>query len=391
MSIYLDNAATVPLVEPAIAALTQAMRKIGNASSLHSDGRSVRKDVEDARMKLAELVNCEPSEVIFTGSGTEADNLAVKGFFWKSVSQNPTRNIILTSAFEHHAILDPIQWLAEHDGAQVALLPINSHGVIDLEFARTFIDANRDSIALISVMHSNNELGSIQPIAELVELAGGIPVHSDAVQSFGKVDFDFAASGLTAATISGHKIGAPLGIGALILKRGVDLTPVLHGGGQERELRSGTLNAPAIVALAAAASHALQTMCENADAIAELRGYTEAKILATIPGAHLNSNAEKKLPGIINIAFTGCESEALLLLLDAAGISASAGSACSAGVSRPSHVLLALGRSEDEAMSALRFSLGSQTTKEEIDTLIEILPAVVEKARSAFNVKKGVA
>jgi len=389
MSIYLDNAATVPLVEPAINALTAQMRKVGNASSLHSDGRAIRKDIEDARLALSQVIDCEASEIIFTGSGTEADNLAVKGFFWKAVSADPGKNIILTSPFEHHAIKDPIEWLVEHDGAKVVEIPVGEGGVVNLEFVQDFIKSNHDSIALITVMHSNNEIGTLQPIAEIVNFAGEIPVHTDAVQSFGKVDFSFAKLGVTAATISGHKIGAPLGIGALILKRGIDLTPVLHGGGQEREIRSGTLNAPAIVAFAAAAQFAAKFQGENRAQIEKLRDNAIARILESIPGSAINGNSAAKLPGIINVAFEDTESEALLLLLDSVGISASAGSACSAGVSRPSHVLLALGRTEDQAMSALRFSIGSQTTLSDIDRLIEVLPGVVEKARSAYQVKKG--
>ena len=380
MTIYLDHAATAPINEAALSALTTAMLKLGNASSIHTPGRSVRKDVEDARHRLSELTGATPSEIIFTGSGTEANNLAIKGFFW----QAPKRNLIVTSAFEHHAILDPIEWLVEHEGAEAVFIPITSSGVIDLEFLKELVSKRGSEIALISVMHSNNELGSIQPIAEVVKIAGDIPVHTDAVQSFGKVEFDFDALGVTAATISAHKIGGPLGVAALILKRGLDLTPILHGGGQEREIRSGTLNAPAIVAFTAAAEVAIRDRTENFGRIRELRDYFIEGLKRAVPDVHINSVADPALPGIVNATFPGTESDALLLLLDSEGISCSAGSACSAGVPRPSHVLVALGLSETDADASLRISIGTTNTKAELDQVLKILPSVVERARAAF-------
>lgn len=380
MTIYLDHAATAPINEAALSALTTAMLKLGNASSIHTPGRSVRKDVEDARHRLSELTGATPSEIIFTGSGTEANNLAIKGFFW----QAPKRNLIVTSAFEHHAILDPIEWLVEHEGAEAVFIPITSSGVIDLDFLNDLVANRGAEIALISVMHSNNELGSIQPIAEVVKIAGDIPVHTDAVQSFGKVEFDFDALGVTAATISAHKIGGPLGVAALILKRGLDLTPILHGGGQEREIRSGTLNAPAIVAFTAAAEVAIRDRTENFGRIRELRDYFIDGLKRAVPDVHINSVADPALPGIVNATFPGTESDALLLLLDSEGISCSAGSACSAGVPRPSHVLVALGLSETDADASLRISIGTTNTKSELDQVLKVLPSVVERARAAF-------
>ena len=382
MAIYLDHAATAPINDAAITALNTQMRKIGNASSVHNPGREVRKDVEDARHKLSELVNSNPSEIIFTGSGTEANNLAIKGFFW----QSPDRNVIVTSAFEHHAILDPVEWLVEHEGAEQVLIPITKAGVIDLDFLEKVVAARRSEIAVISIMHSNNELGSIQPISEVVKIAGDIPVHTDAVQSFGKVDFDFQKLGVTAATISAHKVGGPLGIAALILRRGLDLTPILHGGGQEREIRSGTLNAPAIVAFAAASEFAIANRAANFAKIRELRDYFIAGLKRVVPEVSINSISDPALPGIVNATFPGTESDALLLLLDTEGISASAGSACSAGVPRPSHVLVALGLSESDADASLRISIGTTNTKAEIDQVLAVMPSVVERARNAFVV-----
>ena len=382
MAIYLDHAATAPINDAAITALNTQMRKLGNASSVHNPGREVRKDVEDARHKLSELVNSNPSEIIFTGSGTEANNLAIKGFFW----QSPDRNVIVTSAFEHHAILDPVEWLVEHEGAEQVLIPITKAGVIDLDFLAKVVEARGSEIAVISIMHSNNELGSIQPISEVVKIAGDIPVHTDAVQSFGKVDFDFQKLGVTAATISAHKVGGPLGIAALILLRGLDLTPILHGGGQEREIRSGTLNAPAIVAFAAASEFAIANRTANFAKIRELRDYLIAGLKRVVPEVSINSISDPALPGIVNATFPGTESDALLLLLDTEGISASAGSACSAGVPRPSHVLVALGLSESDADASLRISIGTTNTKAEIDQVLAVMPSVVERARNAFVV-----
>jgi cysteine desulfurase len=384
MTIYLDHAATAPINDAAIDALNTQMRKLGNPSSTHNSGRSVRKDVEDARHKLAQLLGANPSEIIFTGSGTEADNLAIKGFFW----QFPERNVIVTSAFEHHAILDPVEWLVAHEGAEEIRLPITKFGTIDLEFLAKVVKERGAEIALISVMHSNNEIGSLQPISEVVRIAGEIPVHTDAVQSFSKVEFNFAELGVSAASISAHKVGGPHGIAALILKHGLDLTPILHGGGQEREIRSGTLNAPAIVAFTAAAEYAIANRDHNFKKVRELRDYFISELRQTLPDVVINSALDPALPGIVNASFSGTESDALLLLLDGEGVSASAGSACNAGVPRPSHVLLALGLSESQAYSSLRLSIGISNTKEEIDQVITVMPSVVERARNAFVVSE---
>ena len=253
--IYLDHAATTPMVQPAIDALTAQILKTGNASSLHSTGRSVRKELEEAREAIAKAAGCAAIDVIFTGSGTEANNLAVKGLYWLGAKSG--KKTIITSTFEHHAVMDPIKWLAEHEGATVIEIPVSNTGLVDLNALQAAVSKFADQIAFISIMHANNEIGTIQPIAEVLRIAGDIPVHTDAVQSFGKVDFNFNALGLTAATISGHKVGGPLGVAALILKKGVNIEPVLHGGGQERDIRSGTFNAPGIIAFAAAASNAI--------------------------------------------------------------------------------------------------------------------------------------
>ena len=387
MDIYLDHAATTPMIPEALAALTAQIQEFGNASSLHTAGRAVRKKVEESRESIATLLNCAPSEIIFTGSGTEANNLAIKGFYWKSVQEDLLRNVIVVAAFEHHATLEPVEWLEDHEGAIVIHIPILAHGLLDLDALAQIIKAEGEHIALICVMHSNNEIGTIQPIAEVVALAGDIPVHTDAVQSFGKVPFDFAALGATSATISAHKIGGPLGVAALVLQRGIDITPVLHGGGQERDIRSGTLNAPSIVAFAVAARWATDHREENYARVSGLRSLLAKHVMDAVPDARVNGSSLAMLPGILNITFPGTDSDSLLLMLDNAGIASSTGSACSAGVQRPSHVLLALGLEERDVRASLRFSLGTSTTEFEVNRVGEVIAGVVAQVRAA---SKGV-
>ena len=369
----------------AIAAMNSSLRKVGNPSSLHTEGRSTRKDVEDAREVIAKALYCAPSEIIFTGSGTEANNAAIKGLYWSAVQKDPALRIILISSIEHQAVLDPALWLAEAEGAQVIQIPVDSSGVIDMAFLREVIQKRGAEIALISVMHSNNETGVIQPIAEIVELAGEIPVHSDAVQSFTKVPLSYRQLGLFAMTISAHKVGGPLGIGALVLKRAVEIPPLLHGGGQERDIRSGTLNAPSIVALAAAVS----ANSFDAKKVTELRDQFEAGLLALRPDAVINGKSSIRLPGISNITFPGTQSDSLLLLLDSEKVSCSTGAACSAGVHRPSHVLLAMGLSEPVAQSSLRFSFGATNSKSDVDYALSVLPRVIERGLAANAVGRS--
>ena len=374
MSVYLDHAATTPMFDVAIEAMNASLRKLGNPSSLHTEGRATRKDVEDAREKIAQAVGCLPSEVIFTGSGTEANNAAIKGLYWHS-----GKPVIVVSSIEHHAVLDPALWLAEHEGAEVIQLPVNSDGIVDLEFLKTLIAERGSEIALISVMHSNNETGVLQPLAEIVKLAGDIPVHTDAVQSFTKVPLSYKDLGLFAMTISAHKVGGPLGIGALILRRAVEIPPLLHGGGQERDIRSGTLNAPAIVAFAAA----VESHLYDAAKISQLRDSFEAGVIAARPDAVINGKNSPRLPGISNITFPGTQSDSLLLLMDSEKVSCSTGAACTAGVHRPSHVLMAMGLSDVVAQSSLRFSLGSSSTQDDVDYTLSVLPRVIERGIAA--------
>jgi cysteine desulfurase len=374
MSVYLDHAATTPMFDAAIEAMNSSLRKLGNPSSLHTEGRSTRKDVEDARESIARAVGCQASEVIFTGSGTEANNAAVKGLFWHS-----DKKVVLISSIEHHAVLDPAHWLAEHEGAEIIEIPVTAAGVIDLDFMKKVVQERGSEIALISVMHSNNETGVIQPIADVVKIAGDIPVHCDAVQSFTKVPLSFSELGLFAMTISGHKVGGPLGIGALILRRAVEIPPLLHGGGQERDIRSGTLNAPSIVALAAAVNADLY----DAKKVESLRNSFEAGVTALRPDAVINGKGAPRLPGISNITFPGTQSDSLLLLMDSEKVSCSTGAACTAGVHRPSHVLMAMGLTDVVSQSSLRFSFGATNTTADVKFALSVLPTVIERGLAA--------
>jgi cysteine desulfurase len=379
MSVYLDHAATTPMFDAAIDAMNSSLRKLGNPSSLHTEGRSTRKDVEDAREKIAKAIGCQASEVIFTGSGTEANNAAVKGLYWHS-----DKKVILISSIEHHAVMDPAHWLAEHEGGEIVEIPVTASGVIDIDFLKEVIEKRKNEIALISVMHSNNETGVIQPIADVVKIAGDIPVHCDAVQSFTKVPLSFSELGLFAMTISGHKVGGPLGIGALILRRAVEIPPLLHGGGQERDIRSGTLNAPSIVALAAAVEADLY----DAKKVEALRDSFEAGVTALRPDAVINGKGADRLPGISNITFPGTQSDSLLLLMDSEKVSCSTGAACTAGVHRPSHVLMAMGLTDVVSQSSLRFSFGATNTAADVEFALSVLPTVIERGLAANAVGK---
>ena len=379
-SIYVDHAATTPLSPAAFKAITSQLQELGNPSSLHTHGRATRKSLEDAREAIAREVGSLASEVIFTASGTEANNIALKGLWWNGKAQG--KKVVVISAIEHHAILDPAHWLETHEGAEVILVPVNVHGVIDLEFLQDLIARRGNEIAVISIMHSNNETGVVQPIREVVEMAADIPVHTDAVQSFKKVPLSYKDLGVTALTLSAHKVGGPLGIGALILRRAYEIPALLHGGGQEREIRSGTLNAPAIVAFAAAAASKIY----EASKVQELRERFEAGLLTSAPSAYINGVDAKRLPGISNVTFPGTQSDSLLLLMDSEKVSCSTGAACSAGVHRPSHVLLAMGHNEVSAQSSLRFSLGANSTQADVDFALSVLPTVIERGRAANQI-----
>ncbi|GAA2848871.1 cysteine desulfurase family protein [Streptosporangium fragile] len=382
-SAYLDHAATTPMLPEAIEAMTAQLGRVGNASSLHSAGRRTRQVVEESRETIAAALGARPSEVVFTSGGTEADNLAVKGLYWARRVRGATR--ILISTVEHHAALDPAHWLGDHQGATVEMLPVDELGRVHPQTLREAVERDPESVALVSVMWANNEVGTVQPIRALAEIAHehGIPFHTDAVQAVGQLPVAFADSGVDALTISGHKVGGPMGVGALLLARGVDPVPVLHGGGQERDVRSGTLDTPAVAGFAVAVQTAVARQAETAARLAELRDDLIHRVRRAVPDVILNGDPVDRLPGNAHFSFPGCEGDALLMLLDAKGVECSTGSACSAGVAQPSHVLLAMGADAVRARGSLRFSLGHTSTEEDVDRLADVIGHVVERARRA--------
>jgi cysteine desulfurase len=420
-SVYLDHAATTPMRPEAIAAMTEELARVGNPSSLHAAGRRARRVVEESREEIAEVFGARPSEVIFTSGGTEANNLAIKGLFWaRQDASSPsapapatpapgtpapatpapaTRSRLLTTSIEHHAVLDPARWLEQAQGASVTWLGVDDIGLVHADELRAAVSAD---VALVSVMWANNEVGTIQPVAELAAVARehGVPFHTDAVQAAAQIPLNFAASGVSAMTISAHKLGGPVSAGALILARDVQPVPVLHGGGQERDIRSGTLDTPAIRAFAVAAVCCARSLESESVRLTALRDDLIGQVLAIVPDAILNgpppsvtvndagpglgsSPGTGRLPGNVHFSFPGCEGDALLMLLDAQGIACSTGSACTAGIAEPSHVLLAMGADESRARGSLRFSLGHTSTPADVAALVAALPAAVERARRA--------
>ena len=384
-TVYLDHAATTPMLPAALEAMTTHLRDVGNPSSLHASGRAARRIVEESRETIAQAVNCRPGEVVFTSGGTESDNLALKGLFWSRHDADPARVRILASSIEHHAVLDALDWLAAEEDALVELLPVDRRGRLDVDAFREAVERDPASVALISVMWANNEVGTLQPIDEVVAIASahGIPVHTDAVQAVGAVPVDFAASGVDALTLTGHKLGGPYGVGALVLRRELSLTPLLHGGGQERDIRSGTLDMPAIAGFAAAVEHAVKAQPEYAERMASLRDDLVRRVIEIVPDAHLHGDVDHRLPGNAHLGFPDCEGDSLLMLLDARGIECSTGSACSAGVPQPSHVLMAMGCDVEGARHSLRFTLGRTSTSADVDALVEAIGPAVERARGA--------
>ncbi len=386
--VYLDHAATTPMLPEAIAATAQAMGTVGNAASLHGSGRAARRRVEESREVVAQLLGARPSEVILTGGGTESDNLAIKGIFWARRASNPQRRRLLISAVEHHAVIDAAQWLVEHEGAEVSWLPVDALGRVHPETLRAALAEHGDTAALVSIMWVNNEVGTITAVGELAEIAHsyGVPMHTDAVQAVGQLAVNFAASGVDALTVTGHKFGGPFGVGALLLGREVDCVPLLHGGGHERDVRSGSPDAVALVGLAAAARVVDDTLGSRAARLASLRDQLIAGVLDVVPDAVLNGDPDPagRLPGNAHFTFPGCEGDSLLMLLDARGIECSTGSACTSGVAQPSHVLIAMGADPRAARGSLRLSLGHTSSMRDVTALLEVIGPVVDRARAAL-------
>ena len=381
MGIYLDHAATTPLRPSVLAAYVSALGVVGNPSSIHSQGQQAKRMLEEARESVAASVGADAVEVTLTSGGTEAINLAIKGLFWSQRSLRPSKRRILVARAEHHATIDAVEWLEAHEGAVLDWIPVSSTGRIDLAYLEA---ALADDVALVTVLWANNEVGTIQPIARIVELAAahGVPVHSDAVSAYGHVPIDFHATGLAALSISAHKVGGPVGIGALVISRSATVTPLIHGGNQQRA-RSGTQDAAGAVAFGVAASLASRDLDSARSPMAALRDHLIAGVRAAVPTAVLRGDPVDRLPNNAHFTFPGCEGDSLLFLLDAAGFSVSTGSACQAGVPEASHVLLAMGLSEPDARGALRITLGPETTEAEVDAFVAALPAAVDRARSA--------
>lgn len=384
---YLDHAATTPMLPEAVRAMTDQLAVTGNASSLHAAGRRARRTVEESRESLAAALGARPSEVVFTAGGTESDNLAVKGLYWARRAADPARTRLLASPVEHHAVLDAVDWLATHEGARVEWLPVDGYGRVSPDALREAIARDPSDVALATVMWANNEIGTIMPVTELAAVARefDVPLHADAVQAFGQVEVDFAASGLAAMTVSGHKIGGPYGIGALLLGRAYAPVPLLHGGGQERHVRSGTLDVPAIAAFAVAGELAAARREDFAREVGALRDALVAAVTEAVPDAVLGGDPDPagRLPANAHFSFPGCEGDSLLLLLDAQGIECSTGSACTAGVAQPSHVVLATGSCPELARGTLRFSLGHTSTKADVEAVGAAIGPAVARARSA--------
>jgi cysteine desulfurase len=333
--------------------------------------------------------------VVFCSGGTEANNLAIKGLFWARRDIDRAHDRIVFSAIEHHALLDPVTWLATHEGARVDTTPVDRQGRIVVDALREAVESDPASVAAITTMWANNEMGTVQPVAEVVAIARehGIPVHSDAVQAAGYLPLDFGASGLDAMTVTAHKLGGPVGIGALVIDRDLQPTPLMHGGGQERDVRSGTVGVPLIAAFAKALEISVDRQAEASARIEALRARMVDGIRRLVPDAIVNGDPmpgpQHRLPNIAHVTFPGCEGDAMLMLLDAQGIECSTGSACDAGVPQPSHVLLAMGYDEAAARGSLRFSLGHTSTEAEVDAFLAVLPAVHERALAASMVRSA--
>ncbi|KQO60228.1 cysteine desulfurase family protein [Curtobacterium sp. Leaf261] len=383
MPVYLDHAATTPILPEALAAYVHALTTVGNPSSIHSAGQATKMVLETGREQVAASVGADSVEIVFTSGGTESVNLGVKGLYWAR-QRDRARPRIVVPAGEHHASVDTVTWLEQHDGAVIHEIPLDALGRLDLTALAAAL-ADPSDVALVTFLWANNEVGTIQPVADVVRIAhaAGVPVHCDAVSAYGQVPIDVHHAGggsepLDATSISAHKIGGPVGIGALVLARSAVVEPLIHGGGQQRQVRSGTQDAPAAAAFGVAAS----ALHDSARATV-LRDAVIAGVASRVPSAVLRGDPVDRLPGNAHFTFPGCEGDSLLFLLDAAGISVSTGSACQAGIPEPSHVLMAMGVSETDARGALRITVGHTTTPEDVTALLDALPDAVARASVA--------
>jgi len=381
--IYLDNSATTPIREEALEAMAAVYRDcFGNSSSVHSFGQAARKALEDAREEFAACIGAQAEEIVFTSGGTESDNLAIRG---AALAARDRGDHIVTCATEHHAVLHCCRAL-EREGFRVTYLPVDQEGLVDLE---GFREALGERTILASIMLANNETGVLQPVREMSRIARerGVLFHCDAVQAAGKVDLDARDLGVDMLAFSGHKFCGPKGVGALYVRKGTEIVPIMQGGHHEYGLRPGTVNVPAIVAMARALRLATLELEETSARLRELRERLAAGITGRIGGVRRNGSAKHTLPNVLNLSFEGAEGEALLLALDMAGVAVSTGSACTSGEVEPSHVLLAMGIPPRVAQCSLRFSLGRHNRVEEIDHVVDILPTMVERIREVAEVR----
>lgn len=384
MKVFLDHASTTPLRPSAKKAMLKGLEIAANPSSVHSLGQHTRNLLEDARDSIARSLGCNRSEVIFNSGGTESDNQAIKGLFWER-NKTTARKVVISSRAEHHAVLDTVEWLEKHEGAEIVWIDVDSLGQIDLKQLADEVHLRQDEIALISLMWVNNETGVITDIPRVCSMASqhGIPVHSDAIAAAGHMPISFKDSGLAAMTVSGHKLGAPIGVAVLIVGRSVKLESLVHGGGQERALRSGTMNYPMAMAMAAALEEASSELDWREKQLGELRDYLEAEVKRLIPEVEITVAGGNRLPDNSHMIFPGCQGDSLLFLLDIAGVEVSTGSACQAGVIGPSHVLVAMGKTEEEANGCLRITLGYNSTKEDVDKFLQAISEAYAGAKRA--------
>ncbi len=376
--VYADNSATTNISDEVFEAMLPYLKdQYGNASSIYKLGRDAQKAIEESRAKVAKALNADPKEIFFTSCGTESDNWAIRGVCEKLKAKG--KNHIVTSVFEHHAILHTCQYM-ERQGYEVTYVPVGDKGLVNVEDVKNAIT---DKTAIVSIMYANNEIGTIQPIEEIAKVCHekGVIFHTDAVQAVGNVEIDVKKQGIDMLSLSGHKIHAQKGIGAIYIKRGLVLPNLIYGGGQERGKRPGTENTAAIVGLGRAMEIAVQGIAEKNERITKMRNRLIDGLL-TIPNTRLNGDREKRLAGNCNISFEGVEGESLLLKLDEHGIMASSGSACTSGSLDPSHVLLSLGLKHEVAHGSLRLSINNQNTEEDIDYILEWVPKVIEELRS---------
>jgi cysteine desulfurase len=386
VAIYLDYAASSPLRQVARDAYISALAVHGNPSSTHRDGQAARRVLDDARITVAASLGCDPIEVVFTSGGTESVNLGITGLYRSRRLADPARVRILSTAAEHHATVDTLEALAKNEGAVIEWLPVDAHGAVKTDALAAALGDAPETIALITLLWANNEVGTLTPIAPVSALAASarVPLHIDAVAAWGHEPIAVRElPGISALSVSGHKVGSVPGVGALYVARTATLEPLIHGGGQQRGLRSGTQDAPAAASMAAAIDESLSQREQEESRLRGLRDDLCELILAGVSGSHLTGSPDERLNNNVHFRFEGCSSADLLYLLDEAGISVSAGSACQAGVERPSHVLLAMGFSEAEASSPLRITLGFGTSSQEINACASALPAIVAQARLA--------